>query len=515
MKLVNEAEAVRLIPAGATVATQGFTMFAHPEALTAALEKRFLDEGAPRDLTVMFSAAIGDGDKKGMNHLAHDGLVRRVIAAGWRASPRLADLAKDEKLEAYGWPQGAIAQLYRATAAGQPGILTRIGLNTFVDPAHGGGRLNASAREELVKRMNVGGADYLFFPSIPVDCALLRGTTADADGNISMEHEAFPMDALSIAQATRASGGIVIVQVKRLCATGELDPLKVQIPGLLVDYVVVTADPAQHWMGVAEEYNPAFSGETRAVLKELDPLPLTPDKVVQRRAFLELRDLTRPIVNLGVGIPSGVGQIANEEGKHDLVFTVESGVIGGVPAAARSFGASWNPAAIIPQSAQFDFYDGGGLDVTCLGMAELDVAGNVNVSKFAGRINGIGGFINISQTARKVIFVGSFNTGGTKLAIGDKGLRVETEGRIRKIVPNVEHLSFNAGFAVESGQSVLYITERAVFTVRDGKLTVIEIAPGLDPKRDIVEHLPDGVVIASDCRTMDLKLFAQTSMARA
>ncbi|HEX7886122.1 MAG TPA: CoA-transferase [Phenylobacterium sp.] len=510
MQIISEAEAAQLIEDGMTVTAPGFSGYCHPEAVSAAVERRFLAEGAPRDLTLLFAAASGDGRGRGMGHYGFEGLTRRVIAAGWRATPNLGRMALDEKIEAHCWPQGVVAQMYRAVAAGQPGVITRIGLGSFMDPRVDGGRLNRSTPKSLVEPLTLAGKEWLFYPAIPIDCAILRGTTADEDGNISMEDEAFWLDALAMAQAARNSGGTVIVQVKKVVPRGELAVGAVQIPGFLVDYVVVAQDPSQHGVNFNELDNPTYTGRERVAAHSPPPTPLTPDKVIQRRAFLEMLPLDRPVINLGVGIAAGVGRVANEE-RYAYDVTVESGVIGGVPVAERGFGASVNPSAIIPQAAQFDFYDGGGLDIAFLGMAEVDITGAVNVSRFGEAVVGVGGFTNIAQSAKRVCFLGSFSTGGADIEVADGKLRIKTDGKISKIVPKVRLVSSDPKAAAPSQREIV-ITERAVFERRNGYLQLIEYAPGVDLRKDILDRLPKGITVADDLKLMDPSIFATSAM---
>ena len=511
MQVISSSEAAGLLTDGMTVAASGFGGCCHPEMISAAVEGRFLAEARPRDLTLRFAASTGDRKTRGMGHFGHAGLVSRVIAGGWRGTPRLGELAVSEKIVAYCWPQGVIAQLYRAIAAGQPGVVTHIGLGSFIDPRNGGGRMNGRASPDLVELVSLRGREWLLYPSLPIDCVLLRGTTADEDGNITMEDEAFPLDALAMAQAGRNSGGIVIVQVKRIAAGGSLPAADVRVPGMLVDYVVVCEDPAQHGVSFGETDNLAYTGRLRAAIDRLDPLPLGADKIIQRRAFLELSGLSHPAINLGIGIAAGIGRIASEERFDGYDVTIESGVIGGIPAEELSFGASINPSAIISQASQFDFYDGGGLDIAFLGMAEVDVSGAVNVSRFGETIVGVGGFTNISQTAGKVVYMGSFSHGGADVRVGDGKLEIVKDGRSCKIVDRVRQVSSDPSSAPE-GQRQIVITERAVFQVLDGRLTLCEVAPGIDIRSDVIDRLPDGVAVADHVAEMDPRLFLRSPM---
>ena len=517
MKVLSSREAAALVADGWTVSTSGFTGSGHPEGISAAIESRFLDTGRPRDLTLIYAAGQGDRATRGAGRFGHEGLVRRIIGGHWGAAPRLGALAVANKVEAHNWPQGVIAQLYRAIAGKKPGVLSPIGLHTFIDPRYDGGRLNPVTKESLVELVRLRGEEYLFYPALPIDCAIIRCTSADEAGNLGMEEEPHFNDVLPLAQAAHNSGGIVIAQVKRLVRAGEIPPMQVKVPGILVDYVVVAENAEDHWQTYGEAFNPAYigGGARPAVGIPGKPLPLDLRKIVQRRAVLELPRWQRPIINLGVGMSAGVGEVAREEGLSDFVMTVESGPIGGTPAQYPSFGASAHPDAIVSHAEQFDFYDGGGLDVTFLGLAQVDIHGNVNVSKFGDRIAGVGGFVNITQTTKDVVFMGALTAKGLDVRAADGRLEILREGAVKKVVEKVEHLSFNGPYTVGRGARVLYVTERAVFELRDGRLTLTEVAPGIDLERQVLAQLAVRVPVAGDLKEMDARIFRDAPMLAA
>lgn len=513
-KVITAKEVVEKIEDEKTLVTSGFTGQCFPQELAYALRERFLQTGKPRNLTLIFAAGQGGGRNDiGLDLIACEGLIKRIIFSHCGLLPGISRLIMGNKILAYNMPQGVISQLFREIAAKRPGLITHVGLHTYIDPRIEGGKVNEITKkcpENLVELIEIGGKEYLFYKSIPIDVAFIRGTTADEKGNISMEEEGNTLENLSIAQATKNSGGIVIAQVKRLAKYGTLPARIVEIPGILVDYIVL-AKPENHWQTFVEPYNPAISGQIRIPTEILPEKPLDERKIIGRRALMELKP--GYIVNLGIGTPEEVASVAAEEGVfEDFTLTVESGVIGGVPLSGLYFGVAINFEALIDQPYQFDFYDGGGLDIAFLGMAEVDEKGNVNVSKFGGRFVGCGGFINISQNAKKVVFVGTFTTKDLKISVEDGKIRILQEGKIKKFVKQVEHITFSGEYARKLNKEVLYVTERAVFRLGKDSIILEEIAPGIDIENDILNHMEFEPRVSDKLKVMDEKIFKEGKM---
>ena len=517
--LCSADEAVALIQDGVTVASGGFVGAAHPESLTAAIERRFQSQARPRDLTLVYAAGQGDGKNRGLNHLGHPGLLRRVIGGHWGLAPKIGQLAVEGKIEAYNFPQGVICQLFRDIAAKRPGCITHVGLGTFIDPIHQGGRLNSISSESLVQRIELCGQTWLFYPAFPIHVALIRATAADPFGNLVMDDEAVIGEVLPLAQAARNSGGIVLAQVARILDQ-PAPPKNVRVPGILVDRIVL-AGPGEHDQTFAEPFSADFclpapsSSDDRKDTDHawpLTPMPFDARRIIAARACDELRP--GAIANLGIGMPEGIARIAAERGLLGTVtLTVESGPIGGLPVGGLSFGAAIRPEAIIDQPSQFDFYDGGGLDFAALGAAEIDQFGNVNVSKFGTRLAGVGGFVNISQTARTLVFCSTMTTDGLTVSATEGRLRIDSEGTTKKFVTGVEQISFSADKARQSGQRVLYVTERAVFHLTAEGIELVEVAPGIDVPTQIIQQMQFSPIVRSP-KLMSAHIFREISPAQ-
>jgi propionate CoA-transferase len=512
VRLVSASEAVRAVPGGATVIIGGSGAgHALPQLFIDTLAQVFSDEGAPRDLTTVRVVGIGDFADRGFSQLALPGLMKRTIGSNIGNEPRLGALVEAGDVEAYSFPQGVLSQLCREIAAGRPGLITAVGLGTYVDPRQTGGK-QGSASDDLVEVVELDGREWLFFKAFPIDVAVIRGSTIDEDGNLTMDDEAVRGEMLAMAMAARNSGGIVIAQAKRLAAAGSLSARSVVVPGALIDLAYLDPDQTQTYITA---HSPYYSGALRRPLTDAgDPPKLDVRKVIARRSLLEFRP--GDICNLGFGISQMIGAVAWEEGIADrLVLTVEQGIFGGVPVAGNEGGAGFNFQAMIDQPYMFDFYDGGGLDIASLSFAQIDSKGNVNVHKFPGRIRGPGGFPNISARTARINFVGTLNTSGLEVSVAEGRLSIETEGTLGKFVPEVDEISFSGSIANERGQRVRYITERAVFELGPGRVTLIEVAEGLDPEADVIAHMGFMPEVSDRLGTMDPRVFADGPMGLA
>lgn len=503
-KFMTLEAAVNLVGDGASVAVSGNGGgIMEPNFLFEALENRFLKSGHPTNLTLTHAAGIGDKENGGISRFAHEGMVKRVVGGHWGWSPKMQQLANENKIEAYNYPQGVVAMQYREVAGHRPGLITKTGLKTFADPRVSGAKLNSCSTEDLIELIEMNGEEWLHYKPYKFDIALIRGSFGDASGNISMEQEPAYLEALQIAQAVHNCGGKVICQVKYAAKIGTMDPKKVRIPGILVDAVVVCPQQVQT---IEAEFDPSLTGDLKIPVDSIAPMKLDQRKVVARRAAMEI--CQGMIMNLGFGMPDGVAKVAAEEGISDYSkFAIEQGIVGGIPASGAIFGVAYNPEAMIDGPSQFDFFNGGGLDMTCLGLAQADRHGNVNVSKFGPTISGAGGFIDISQTAKKCVFCGTFTAGGLKTEIIDGKLHILQEGRVKKFVKDVEHITFSGDYARETNQPVLYVTERAVFEMTSEGLVLKEIAPGIDLQKDILSQMEFVPLMPEPPLVMDERLF--------
>jgi propionate CoA-transferase len=512
-KFITAKEAASLIPNGVTVGTNGFLGAIFPEEIAQEIENSYLASGRPNGLTLYFCAAQGDNKTKGLQHLAYPGLIRRTIGGHYGLARKLGELVCQNQIEAYNFPQGVVTHLLCETAAHQPGVLTQVGLGTFADPRQSGGKMNEKTKsaEDLVRLVKVDGKDYLFYRSVPIDCALIAGTYADEDGNISFEREGVRAEAIAMAMACKNSGGKVFVQVQGVVKSGSLHPRFVEIPGALVDYVVVASDKKYCMQNFGVQYNPGFSGEHRISLAGVQPCELNAKKIIARRAAMELK--SGGTVNLGIGVPEYISKVAAEEGiTKKFTLTVEDGIFGGNPQGGLNFGLSLNPTCIVTMPEIFDFYDGGGLDQTFVGFAEGDMSGNVNVSRFGDRIIGCGGFIDITQNTKQVYFCGTFTAEGLKAEAGDGELHILQEGKVNKFVKQVQQITFSAGTALRNGLQVMYLTERALFRLTEKGIMLCEAAPGIDLERDIFAHMPQKPLVSPDFKLMDARIFHKEKM---
>lgn len=512
-KVIDAAKAAEFIQNGDTVALNGFAFgFGFPETLAKAIGKRYEETQEPKDLTLLFASGCGDSGKSdfGLDHFAHEGMVRRIVGGHMGLARKLSGMINENKIEAYNFPQGVVTHLYREIAGGKSGVLTHVGLKTFADPRVEGGKMNAKTTEDLVEVITIDGKEQLFYRSIPVQVALIRGTRVDEDGNMTLEKEGVYLETLHIAQAAKNSGGIVIAQAEQIAKKGTLNVRDIEIPGILVDYVV-QAPEKEHKMNAGIQYDPSYTGEVTIPVDQIDPMPMSPRKIISKRCAMELSK--NMVINLGIGVPEGVASIALEEGISDwTTMTIEAGSIGGVPGSGTNLGGAANVEVIIGHPNMFDFYDGGGLDIAFLGLAQADANGNINVSKFNGRMMGCGGFVNITQNTKKVIFCGTFTAGKMQIEVENGKLNIINDGQFKKFVPQVEQITFSGDYAKESGQSVLYVTERAVFELTEQGMELIEIAPGADLQKDILDKMDFKPIVSKNLKEMDVAIFSTELM---
>lgn len=506
-KVLNPSKIAEVVKDGATVYCCGFGLAGYPEEIAIAIKQSFLESGHPRNLTVYNAAGIGNTKDRGIHHLAKEGLLKRIVGGHFGVGgPDINRLIMENKIEAYNLPQGVLAVMPRNIAGNRPGLISKVGLGTFVDPRVEGGKITTLAKEDLVEVVTFAGEEWLYYKAPQVDVAIIRGSVADENGNLTVHREGLLMEALSVAQATKKCGGVVIAQVEHVVKAGTLHPKEVKVPGLFIDYLMI-AKPENHYQTMGTYFNPAFAGDIKIPVESLKPLELDERKIIARRAAMEL--VPNAAVNLGIGMPEGIAPVVAEEKiDHLMSLTTEAGVIGGVPAGGLDFGHAVNAEAVIEQPYQFDFYDGGGIDVAFLGLAQTDRFGNINVSKFGPKTAGCGGFINITQTSKKVVYCGTFTAGGLKVKVADGKLSIVQEGRSKKFLQNVEQITFSGQYAAKVGQPVLYVTERAVFRLTQEGMELIEIAPGVDLEKDVLQQM-DFKPIVRDVKVMDTGIFQE------
>ena len=509
MNKVIESKAVgNLIKDGATIYTCGFGLAGFADEVAIEVKQSFLLTGHPCNLTIYHGAGIGNCKDRGIQHFAKEGLLKRIVAGHFGiGGPDINQLIMENRIEAYNFPQGVLTLMPRNIAGHRPGLITKVGLGTFVDPRVEGGKITAKTVEDLVRVVEFDGEEWLYYKAPKVDVAIIRGSVADENGNMTLHREGLLLETLSVAQAAKACGGIVIAQVEHIVKAGTLHPKMVKVPGLTIDYLVV-AKPENHYQTMGTYFNPAFAGDIKVPAASLKPMEMDERKIIARRAAMEL--VPNAVINLGIGMPEGVADVAAEEKVNEMMtLTTEAGLIGGIPAGGLDFGHSVNAEAVIEQPYQFDFYDGGGVDVGFLGLAQMDRFGNINVSKFGPKTAGCGGFINISQNAKKVVYCGTFTAGGLKVKVDDGKLVIVQEGKNKKFLQDVEQITFSGKYAAKVGQPVLYVTERAVFQLTSEGVALIEVAPGVDLEKDILRHM-DFKPIMDQVKLMDPAIFRET-----
>lgn len=512
VKFVTTKEAVAMIPDGASIGTVGFLLIGAAEEIWIEMEKRFLETGHPKNTSIFWASGVGDGADRGMNHICHEGLLSKTIGGHYGLIKKLIPMVVENKIQAYNLPQGVMCQMYRDMAAKKPGTISHVGLGTFVDPDFEGGKLNAVTTEDIVQKVNLNGKDYLYYKSQPIDVAIIRGTEADENGNISSRKESLTLEHLACAMACRNNGGLVIAQVEKIVKNGTIPPKDVKIPGIMVDVVAVVSDMKNHMQTTGTQFNEDFISATAVFKQESKKLALDERKVIARRCAMQLVP-KMAVLNYGIGYPEAVATVLKEEEiEQYFTATVEPGIIGGSAQGGLNFGASIAPQAIIDEPYQFDFYDGGGVDCTFLGMAQCDSDGNLNVSKFGPRIAGCGGFIDISQNAKECVFCGTFTAGDLEVKVEKGKLVIVKEGKLKKFIKKVEQITFNGKYESEKNKKLTLVTERAVLEWKPEGLTLVEIAPGVDLQKDILAQMEFEPLIARDLKEMDPAIFADNVM---
>jgi propionate CoA-transferase len=505
-KVITAAEAAELIKDGDTVAAVTFGLAGWAEEVGIAVRDRYLKNGHPKGITFVHAAGVGDWKSRGAGVWAEDGMegmVTKVLTSHIGSEPQMAKAVEEKKMECYFWPLGVLCQWYTEVARRSPGLLSKTGLGTFIDPRVEGGKVNSISKDDLIEVVTLQGEEWLLYKPFPLKVALIRGTTADEKGNVTFEKEAIALEALPAAQAVKACGGIVIVQVENLAKAGTLHPQHVKVPGVCVDYIVVAGKPQMQTMGT--QFKPALAGDIKVPETSIPPMAFDERKIIARRAAMEL--LPGP-VNLGIGIPQGIANIVAEEGcTHLMTLISESGNIGGIPGTALEFGAHYNGEAMVQQDHHFTWFDGGGLTMAFTGLGQTDKEGNINAGKFGTKPMGPGGFINTTQHARKVVFCGTFTAGALKVSAGDGALKIVQEGPTKKFLNNVEQIAFSGKYAWSVGQKAVYVTERAVFELTEDGLMLTEIAPGIDLEKDILAHMAFTPKISPELRLMPAGIF--------
>ena len=513
-KVVSINEALDMVKDGDTLAISAVGGIGYPDYVAAKLEERFLERKTPGNLTLYSAGGHGSGGNyRNDDRFAHPGFLKRLVCTHTKVVPKLREMIEKDEFEAYVLPQGVLNQLYRCSAARQPGLLTKIGMGTYVDPRQEGGKLNSVTKEDLVKVMPIDGEEWLFYKSAPITVALIRGTFADESGNVTIDHEPLKLEMLECAMAAKASGGKVIVQVEQAAQNYSLKARDVVIPGELVDAVIVAENLEVHHQVGRADINPYASGRLKCPTSVLPSPPsvIGGDEILCRRGAFEL--FPEAVINLGVGIGAAVGEVAAYEGMQDMLhFTLELGVLGGTPLASPNFGLALNPTSFVSPPTMFDFYHGGNLDIAVLGAAEFDKYGNVNVSRFGGHPNGQGGFIDISQSAKKVVFCAAFTAKGLETKVTDGKLSIVSEGKLKKFVDKVDQITFNGRIAYEAGHEVFFVTERAVFKIEEEGVVLIEVAPGIDLEKDILPQMDFKPIISKNLKTMDERIFRPGKM---